>query len=884
MNKRKVLSIALILALIAGSFTMAFAADDSKRLVLSDITGLPGQEEIEVCQNLGIITGNPDGTFLPSNDVNRAEFAAIITRAMGIPESALSEFRETSFLDTTGYSWAIPYLAYCNSKGIMLGDGQGNAMPGRTITSTEAMTMICRTLGYIESSSTLVGSWPANYITLAQDLRLYDKINRNFNNMTREMSAIAVYNALMVQLVTVAADGKTDPQWAVRPTGSSDGVPACLLNTGLKCTVEPDVILGVEWTPENSMINIADRIGAFGIGFVSYDKELVAFKMADGYKLVTGSVSSGSFVAEDGTKYTFSQSSQDLYWDISAVFDNTKYLSSVSGAALPGNPIGTYNNSMKLIDDIANGWTDGNVVTISGQVSGATIKSVKAIAGWHADQAVKINASQLNTIGNDDSLLGFDLPIDNYQKVSEKQIALVGIGDMSEISADDIVYVYAGGNGVVRKIAVGNEVVRGSIESLNGDYAKIGNKEYGYSSEFLISGKGVSYSDISGSAGASAVARLDAYGNAFEIDTTDGGINLSGMLLDWSGGAGLDSPIFSLFDTSGSETNYAFSGNSVKWYDMTTSNLAGVKAPVNGNFGAGSNITLRDKMAATFAGPNPAAVTPLLVGYKLDNKDKVTDFKVGLAGTLTLKSRTVATFRGSDYQIDKNVAIFFKEGGNYGTAAIANVDLSKAVNMSGQALFGMDGKTMIAMLISADAANSSSGNLYGVVNRVTHAATSGNQYSNIEGFFAGTSTTSVATTTNYGQVSFGSSGTIRNTEVGLYMFDRDMSGKVKGITRLNSGAANVGPYNRFIGEFDVEPYGVDVDNSYIKEDGTGTMLPFDEDVVVFKADTSGSTVSYTKSSIGSISSTASKPATVWLYDTKDDKYVDETATVIIWAN
>ena len=196
---------------------------------LSDIEGTLGQAEIEFCQFLGIITGNPDGTYLPGKDVNRAEFAAIITRTMGVPESTLTEFSTSSFKDTSGYSWAVPYLAYCQSKGIMIGDGNGNAMPGRTIKVSEAMTMICRVLGYVDNSELLTGSWPENYIALARKLWLYDKIDADAKLMTKEMSAIAIYNSLTVQKVSVASDGKTALLWLA----GQDGAIACFLNTGL---------------------------------------------------------------------------------------------------------------------------------------------------------------------------------------------------------------------------------------------------------------------------------------------------------------------------------------------------------------------------------------------------------------------------------------------------------------------------------------------------------------------------------------------------------------------------------------------------------------------------------------------------------------------------
>ncbi|HVI41469.1 MAG TPA: S-layer homology domain-containing protein, partial [Anaerovoracaceae bacterium] len=82
---RKVLSFVLVLTLVLSSFSMAFAADTTASAGLSDINGNANEDAIQVNYDLGIITGNPDGTFLPDKAVNRAEFAAMLTRALDIP-------------------------------------------------------------------------------------------------------------------------------------------------------------------------------------------------------------------------------------------------------------------------------------------------------------------------------------------------------------------------------------------------------------------------------------------------------------------------------------------------------------------------------------------------------------------------------------------------------------------------------------------------------------------------------------------------------------------------------------------------------------------------------------------------------------------------------
>ncbi|MCL1810115.1 MAG: S-layer homology domain-containing protein, partial [Clostridiales bacterium] len=767
----KGLSFVLVLALILGSFSMVSAAvtaapgDIAK---LSDIEGILGQEEIEVCQYLGIITGNPDGTYLPDKDVNRAEFAAIITRTMGIPESALAGFSTTSFLDTSGYGWAVPYLAYCHSKGIMLGDGHGNAMPGRTITVNEAMTMICRALGYVENSALLTGSWPSNYITLAQNLWLYDKLDRNVSLMTKEMSAIAIYNALMTQKVAVATDGKTEFQWVEYPNTSAekDGVIACFLNTGLECDFH-NMFLGDDLaTPSNSLIGIVDKIGAYGIAFFTKDDELIAFKMANNFQLLTGYIDGNSLIANDGKKYSFSESMDKMLQAHFPVFvENGEFYScsdALSAKIITTGAVKGSDNGGKLLGTIAEHWTDGEMLTISGKVSGLTIREVWGVVGWVATETGQIASADLRDIEEDDALFGLDLPLDYYSEVAEKQISMVGIDSIEDLAVDDVVYVYAtGGTGDVIRIAASNDTVEGTIDevSVDDDYVVIDGEEYGFSADYLVCGDGASVSDVEGEVGSDAEALLDAYGNIYDIDATGGELGMFGVVEFWGdGSANGDSPFVRLTNRDEDSLRHYFVGKKVKWYDTTISNTGGSPK----SFGTLAN--LRYYVEQTFNGTSGSAISNdamynRLVGYKLNSADQISEFKVGLsigsAAPLTIKSRTVASVGGKDYKIDKNAAVFFFDGDDIGTSTVANIDLEKAKNMSNGAIsvvFSRDGKTITAMLITDKAANATSDSVFGVVNSVTFAASGGDDYTILRGLFDGDDIKSLSTTTGLGRI------------------------------------------------------------------------------------------------------------------------------------
>jgi len=297
MKMRKITSFVLTLALVLGSFSMAFAAAPATSAGLTDIAGATNVEAIQVCYDLGIIEGYPDGTFLPTKAVNRAEFAAMMTRALKVPASALVGYTSTTFKDTVGYGWAVPYLAFCQSKGIMIGDGFGNVMPGRTINVNEAMTMVLRVVGYTENSSMLVGTWPSKYVTVAQNLGLYDDVATAVN-VDRANAAQIIYNALTVQKVTVNADGTTTY------LEDADGNAVTLLNSGLGADSDANkIITGLDYS--SSVINITKYMGAYGTAYTNSDGNIVAFS-ANSVAL-TGS-KNGNYFKADGVNYNFTNS------------------------------------------------------------------------------------------------------------------------------------------------------------------------------------------------------------------------------------------------------------------------------------------------------------------------------------------------------------------------------------------------------------------------------------------------------------------------------------------------------------------------------------------------------------------------------------------------
>ena len=93
-------------------------------------------------ENKGIITGYPDGTFMPEESITRAEFASVITRF-----AKIDAVRYTApFADTAGH-WAEARIAECADAGYIKGYEENTFRPDNYITRSEAVAIINRVLG-----------------------------------------------------------------------------------------------------------------------------------------------------------------------------------------------------------------------------------------------------------------------------------------------------------------------------------------------------------------------------------------------------------------------------------------------------------------------------------------------------------------------------------------------------------------------------------------------------------------------------------------------------------------------------------------------------------------------------------------------------------------
>lgn len=449
---KKVLSFVLVLTLVLGSFSMVFAADaKTVGSQLSDIAGNTNEDAIIANCDLGIITGYTDGTYKPSQAVNRAEFAAMITRMLGVPDSALAGYAKTSFTDMAGYGWANSYIGFCEAKGIVTGYGNGTFGPGNTITVNEAITMVARAIGYTNNSSELVGSWPSNYVSLGKRLGLYDDVSAT-NVIDRASAAQVIYNALTCTVVAVNADGETKDAYVDKDTKLAKTV----IEVYLDCTPTGEIVY-TKKLADSSVINTMEYVGAYVKAFLNDDDDVIAIAEVKSVFL-TGDWTEADEEFEVGDVTYTLKTTNINYKDSENKTQPTLYFLN-----------GTSRDEHSTTAAFA---TDGSY-TIAAKISGKTIKEVYSITEWKAEEAFLYEADMLD---NDDAKLnGYKFVKDDNDNIDVDSFALVGAASLSKIEKDNVVEVFledpTDSSSKIVKVAIGTKTVEGKITvEDDGDY------------------------------------------------------------------------------------------------------------------------------------------------------------------------------------------------------------------------------------------------------------------------------------------------------------------------------------------------------------------------------------------------------------------------------
>ena len=135
---KRLLAMILAAVLLAGMIPFAGAAFTD-----ADKVSDKQKAAVDYVSEKKVITGFPDGSFRPADNLTRAQAAKILCAAVeGADKAEALTKTDTGFADVPASHWAAKYVAYCSDKGIVAGVGGGKFAPDAPLTAVAFAKML----------------------------------------------------------------------------------------------------------------------------------------------------------------------------------------------------------------------------------------------------------------------------------------------------------------------------------------------------------------------------------------------------------------------------------------------------------------------------------------------------------------------------------------------------------------------------------------------------------------------------------------------------------------------------------------------------------------------------------------------------------------------
>lgn len=195
----------------------------------------------------GIVKGYSDGTFRPTQKINRAEFLKIVLEADKTKFTAPCP--EGEFPDVSPSDWFVIYTLHAKCFGIIQGYPDGTFRPAKTINFVEAVKIIANVFD-IPSSSTNV--WYEGYVRALADKKAIPLSITSFNQeITRGEMAEVIYRLLVPgqrsgktydELNGVIDTSSRSPAELIDLLNRTDWTDKVLLDTLCATAKRPDIV------------------------------------------------------------------------------------------------------------------------------------------------------------------------------------------------------------------------------------------------------------------------------------------------------------------------------------------------------------------------------------------------------------------------------------------------------------------------------------------------------------------------------------------------------------------------------------------------------------------------------------------------------------------
>ena len=201
-NLKRALSLALAAIMLIGMMVVSASAASYNNL--TDKDEIVNKDAVSMLVSLGIIEGKPDGSYAPTENVDRAQMAKMLSVIMnkGVDNSALYQSVNSGLVDVNT-NWAKGHINYCYTTGIIAGRGNGKFDPSATVTALEAAKMLLVAVGYDPAIEGFEGAdWAINVSVRADEQGIFEGFTKDLSApLNRDDAALLIYNALDVEMI-----------------------------------------------------------------------------------------------------------------------------------------------------------------------------------------------------------------------------------------------------------------------------------------------------------------------------------------------------------------------------------------------------------------------------------------------------------------------------------------------------------------------------------------------------------------------------------------------------------------------------------------------------------------------------------------------------------
>ena len=313
MRFRRFLSTALAAAMLAGTMAVTAPAASAAQLsAFRDLTDPQTAEAVEFLRLLEVVNGVPGGLYNPTGTLSRAEFCKMAVVALDRSDEESAQRGRTIYLDVGPTHWARGYINLASAitlggegdKGgtpLVAGVGDGTFQPNRPITYGEAVTILCRVLGYGTADVSSGGTWYDGYLSAGAQAGLTEGLSLSgTDTINRGQAAILFYNLYFSKV-------KGGKGTYLESMGGKEQDVGILLDVNATAADSSPAVKTSAGTYKTDRVFDRSLEGKEGKGYFDADEKLIAFLPKEGATQRTVNITSAlatSFVISGGEKIT----------------------------------------------------------------------------------------------------------------------------------------------------------------------------------------------------------------------------------------------------------------------------------------------------------------------------------------------------------------------------------------------------------------------------------------------------------------------------------------------------------------------------------------------------------------------------------------------------